>query len=122
MNRPKRKMTRSNLESWTLRSKERMQSIMDLADKLRHDPEKHNRMQACLCPMCYYGSRLGGQAVTTEPCMCCGEEQMYSSTATDALCRPCAQETGLCKHCGGDRELRVRRKKWPEPKTEGCTD
>lgn len=83
--------------------------------KLEHDPEKHNRVQSCLCRMCYYGSRIGGHAITVEPCMCCGEEQTYGSTNTDALCLNCAKTTGLCKHCGADIELRVRRQKWPKP-------
>lgn len=54
-----------------------------------------------------------GAAITLEPCMRCGEMQTYGSTNTDALCLPCAKETGLCKHCGGDLALRERRKTWP---------
>lgn len=108
-------MNVANLVAWTEASKSRMQSIIDLAMKLEHDPEKHNRVQSCLCRMCYYGSRIGGAAITAEACMCCGEEQTYGSTNTDALCLNCAKTTGLCKHCGADIELRVRRQKWPKP-------
>lgn len=111
---PRRSMTRSNLESWTYRTKERMDGIIDLAHKL--ETEREQRLRECLCRMCYYGSRLGGAAINSEPCMCCGEVQTYGSTNTDALCLACAQETGLCKHCGGDRELRVQRRKWPTKK------
>jgi len=115
---PSRLMTRSNLESWTYRSKQRMDGIIELARKLETDPECEQRIQKGLCRMCYYGSgtRLSGAAVTQRACICCGEVQTYGSTDTDALCLPCAQETELCKHCGGDRELRVKRRKWPEAK------
>jgi len=115
MERKRRIMSASNMESWTRASKDRMQRAIDFADRLRTDPEHHNRVQAGLCRMCYYGSHIGGQAITTEPCMCCGKEQTYSSTATDILCRDCAKETGLCKRCGGDREGKIRRK-WPSVK------
>lgn len=117
MKHQRRKMTRANLESWTRQSNDRMQSLIDLGDDLRTDPFRKQRVGLCLCRMCYYGSRLGGASMTMEPCMRCGKEQMYGSTDTDALCRACAQETGLCKHCGGDRELRAGRKDWPEAKT-----
>jgi len=48
--------------------------------------------------------------------MCCGKDQLYGNTRTDALCLECAQETMLCKHCGGDRELRTERRDWPDSK------
>lgn len=113
---PRRKMTPGNLQGWTARYKERMNSIVELARKLEADPEKEQRLVQSLCRMCYYGSRLGGCAIKGEECMCCGALQTYGSTNTDALCLECAKETKLCKHCGGDVELRVRRKTWPEPK------
>ncbi|MCL4525220.1 MAG: hypothetical protein M1492_01750 [Gammaproteobacteria bacterium] len=113
---PRRAMTPDRMESWTYQSKSRMDSIIKLARNLETDPEREQRAQKCLCRMCYYGSRLGGAAIKSESCMCCGVVQTYGSTNTDALCLPCAQEMGLCKHCGGDRELRVKRRKWPSPK------
>lgn len=113
---PRRPMTVSNLQSWTYRTKERMDGLIDLAHKLETDPERDQRLRECLCRMCYYGSRLGGAAIKSEPCMCCGAVQTYGSTNTDALRLTCAQETELCKHCGGDRELRVKRRKWPSAK------
>ncbi len=115
--RTRRAMTPSTMESWTCQSRSRMESLIDLARKLENDPERSERIRKSLCRMCYYGSHLGGAAITDEPCMCCGEVQTYGNTNTDALCMPCAQETGLCKHCGADRELRVRRRNWPVAKT-----
>ncbi|MDA8114217.1 MAG: hypothetical protein M0Z43_05775 [Acidithiobacillus sp.] len=77
-----------------------------------------NHLAAGLCRMCHYGNRfsLAGAAMTKEPCMCCGKDQLYGNTRTDALCLECAQETMLCKHCGGDRELRTERRDWPDSK------
>lgn len=56
--------------------------------------------------------------MTTQPCMCCYKPVMYGSTATDALCMDCAREHDLCKRCGGDIELRTRRKDWPTAKVD----
>lgn len=115
MERKRRTMTAQNLKAWTRRSQDQVRNILERADQLRNDPEKAKREEACLCRLCFYQHRLAGAAVTTEPCMCCGLPQTYGSTDTDALCLECAEKTGLCKHCGGDRELQGDRNAWPEP-------
>lgn len=116
MEKKRRKMNRANMEYWTHQTKARMDGFLDLAQKFQNDPQKAERIVACLCRLCFYDSRFGGAAITDEPCMSCGKPQTYGSTSTDALCLECAQETGLCKHCGGDRELRVNCRNWPAPK------
>jgi hypothetical protein len=71
------------------------------------DPDKKTRLE---CPTCYYLlARIGGACMTTQPCGLCGTPQTYGSTATDALCETCARRDSLCKHCGGDLHMRVRR-------------
>jgi len=109
-------MTESNMRFWTERSKSHVQDVIDRAKRITEDTDKQNRLKEQNCKCCYYGSRIGGQAITTQPCMCCDTPVMYGSTATDALCMPCAKENDLCKRCGGDIEMRTRRKKWPTPK------
>ncbi|MEB8476678.1 MULTISPECIES: hypothetical protein [Acidithiobacillus] len=119
MERTRRIMNKYNMVSWTSRSKTQMDSLLDVARKLQDDPEWAQRIAAGLCRLCHYhGNRFGlaGAAMTQEPCMCCGKDQIYGSTRTDALCLECAKDTGLCKHCGGDRELQTGRRNWPEPK------
>jgi hypothetical protein len=116
MERKRRGMDAVSMQRATHVSRGRMESILKLAENFTRDPEREKRVEDCLCKSCFYVSRVGGAAITQEPCMCCGEMQTYGSTNTDALCLSCARETGLCKHCGGDRELRTRRKTWPTPK------
>lgn len=104
----------------TERSKATRQRIIDHARSLEDDPDRAERRKVSQCVNCYYGSRIGGQAFTNRDCMSCGAEQTYSSTATDVLCMPCAHKHQLCKRCGGDVELRARRRDWPTQTTGGA--
>lgn len=101
------------LVSNTNRAKSRVDSALALAQRLTDDSDKTARLGAQLCKACHYFSRMAGAACTAQPCACCASPQMYGSTATDVLCHSCAKEHSLCKHCGGDLEMRVARRKWP---------
>lgn len=91
--------------SETERSRRRVADVRQLADDMKNDPRKDERLKRHECRACFYSSRIGGAAMTTRPCMSCGEVVMYSSTATDVLCLECANEHALCKRCGGDLEM-----------------
>jgi hypothetical protein len=106
-------MSKSNMISSTYRSKERVESWIELAKTVQDDTKKHERIKAHFCKACFYGSHIGGQAIRSQPCMACHKDQMYSSTYTDALCLECSIDMQLCKHCGGDIDLRIKRRKWP---------
>lgn len=97
----------------TTRARRRVDDAIELAQRLIDDTDKSARLKAQLCQACHYFSRMAGAACTAQPCACCASPQMYGSTATDVLCNPCAKEHSLCKHCGGDLEMRVGRRKWP---------
>lgn len=87
------------------------------ADNIRLDSDMVERLSLQECKACFYVmGRIGGAAVTTQPCACCGVNQSYGSTCTDALCLNCAKEYSLCKHCGGDLDMRERRRSWPTKK------
>ena len=111
-------MCKANMIGWTERSKAFVNSRIELAKRLAEDTDKAKRIAEQQCKCCFYGGRIGGAAMTTQPCMCCHKPVMYGSTATDALCMDCAIENDLCKRCGGDIDLRARRKNWPEPKVD----
>ena len=67
------------------------------------DPEKKNRKNnKHLCRYCFYvdTSRIGGCAMTTINCACCGREMLFANTCTDVFCDECAAELNYCKHCG----------------------
>jgi hypothetical protein len=95
----------------TFLAKEHVEDLVRRAEMLNMDAGKEDRLKKCLCLSCYYvfTSRIGGAAITTRACGVCGNLETYSSTNTDALCIACAKVEELCKHCGGDMKLRVRR-------------
>lgn len=90
---------------------ERQRTIIRKSINLVNDPEKKKRLETSMCKICFYQEgRIGGAAMTHQPCGICGKDQLYSSTATDVLCRECAKENHLCKQCGADVQLKPRRK------------
>lgn len=111
-------MNKANMVGWTERSKRFVIEQAELAKRIAEDTDKQKRLAEQNCKCCFYGSRIGGATITTQPCMCCHKPVMYGSTATDALCMDCAREHYLCKRCGGDIGLRTRRKDWPTAKVD----
>lgn len=106
-------MSPSNIVMATTMANNRIKSTLKLAERLQTDPEKSKRLEDQLCLSCYYYNAIAGQAFTNRECGLCGEDQLYGNTNTDALCKTCAKEHQLCKHCGGDLELRDKRRKFP---------
>jgi hypothetical protein len=76
------------------------------------DGEKKKRLESVQCKFCFYmrTDRIGGASMTTRPCGICDDEMQFGSTCTDKICKKCAKEYDLCKYCGGDLEMRIRRK------------
>ena len=109
-------MTIANLTRATENAKRYLADTLARANEMATDARKAARIAKHECKWCFYSSKFGGAAVTTQDCMCCDQPQMYGSTNTDVLCMPCAQKTKLCKHCGGDLEL-IWRRKWPQKPT-----
>lgn len=110
----RRKIDIVSMTSATNMAAHQVERHIESAREMEADPHREKRIAAGLCRWCFYArGRIGGAACTTQPCGLCGDEQHYGSTATDDLCLPCAKEHSLCKRCGGDRELRTLRRKWP---------
>lgn len=105
--------TAGDLIAATYRAKSRVDEILERACEIQHDERKEDRLKRHECRACFYSPRIGGAAMTSQPCSCCNKEVQYGSTATSMLCHGCAKEHNLCRHCGGDIEMRVRRKNWP---------
>lgn len=95
------------------RSRSLVQSLLETARRIDADEDRDARLKKMLCKACHYPSRLAGQAITCRRCAGCGSEEVYSSTDTCVLCRPCAVQSELCRRCGGDLHMRVRRRVWP---------
>lgn len=115
MKRQPKVMNKGNMIGATGRAKDYVQRMIEDAKEIEDDTRRKERIEAHECKACFYSSRIGGAAMTSQACMSCGTDQMYGSTNTDALCMTCAMEHVLCKHCGGDLEMRTRRRVWPEP-------
>jgi hypothetical protein len=99
------------------RSHSYLRDLLERARRAEQDVDRQARLAKGFCVSCHYViGRIGGAAMTSQPCACCLAPQMYASTNTDALCLPCAKEHSLCKHCGGDLDMRERRRNWPEPR------
>jgi hypothetical protein len=85
-----------------------------IAQALRYlaDDDKKKREEAATCAFCYYmnSERIGGAACTSRPCGICEKEMSFGSTATDVICRGCGRYHQLCVQCGGDLQMRPRRK------------
>lgn len=111
--RPAKKLDIASMVWATTRASEKVERVAILAERIKDDTHKKARLEAHECKGCFYFDSLGGAAITTQPCACCGIEQTYSSTNTDVLCMACAKEHSLCKHCGGDLDMRPLRRKWP---------
>ena len=112
------KMNVCNMVYATERAKRNVNAILERAEELKNDPQKTKRVVANECISCFYSSGIGGSAMTNRPCMSCGLNELYGSTYTDVLCLNCAKTHGLCKHCGGDINMKVRRKEWPKALVE----
>lgn len=113
MNRKAPDMNSANMLAWTERARSRVHAWIKLSNDVTLDIRRLERLDRSSCKACFYGVRVGGRSMTDQPCMCCGKDELYSSTDTDVLCIQCAEKHSLCKHCGGDLEMCNKRRDWP---------
>lgn len=108
------KIDRASVEYATGSSSRIIKDCLKRAEDILSDANKAARAEKCQCAACFYvRSRIGGAAMTHRDCGICGKDQLYSSTSTDVICMECARTNGLCKHCGGDIDMKPRRKPYP---------
>jgi len=108
-----KKLDMYNVQFQTSTCNSYLRNLLQEAESIKTDDDKKNRLEKSECKMCFYRKgRIGGCAMTEQPCGICGIPVMYGSTCTDVLCLNCAKEHELCKHCGADRELRANRRKF----------
>jgi hypothetical protein len=99
-------------------AKRKVDGTIKLAAKMQNDSEKDARLKTYKCKGCFYYPSIGGAALTVTNCKICGIKLMHSSTATDNLCLECAKKYKICKKCGGDIDMRTKRRKWPQLNSE----
>ena len=70
------------------------------------DKHRGHRLAAILCVWCWGDSRqIAGDR---HQCGICS-----GACGADILCAKCADVNGLCRRCGADIDLKIRRKKYP---------
>lgn len=80
--------------------------IRTQASNLIHDPDLGARTNTQKCVVCFYlNHRIVQQAFFSQPCGICEVPQTYCNSDTNILCLKCAQEHGICRHCGADFNL-----------------
>lgn len=95
----------------TFISRSRVNRILALADNLKKDPDKTKRLNGLHCLICWYQSgKIVGQAFTSWSCKSCGQTGMHPNTGVPQLCNNCAEKMQACIECGGDLNLKKRKK------------
>lgn len=94
-------------------------SQQEAVEDWRADQEHDARKLRSECKTCYYlRGGVAGQAFTRWTCILCGDERQHHNTMTPRVCEPCAKLAKVCVLCGGDVDLKAKRKnrKMPTPK------
>lgn len=111
MERPHKKYDRYRYEWETGVAQGNVRKVQELADKLASDPDRPARMQKGCCTWCYYRpGPMVCNAVTKKPCDICDTPMQFGNSNVDAVCENCSKEHGICRQCGGDLNLKIRRK------------
>lgn len=109
----KRVVSLVSIEWATNNAKRYAEEYTAMVERFQNDADKVNRLAQCKCKSCFYffKSRMGGATMTHVDCGICDSEMLFGSTAINPICDGCGKENGLCVQCGGDIEMKVRRKK-----------
>ena len=107
----KRNIDNATVMDATHWAQERVKGVEKHHLQFQTDPEKVKRVEAQECMVCYYYTgRIGGSAMTTAECGLCETTKTFGNTCVDVLCEECAKKHNLCIHCGGDMDMKQRRK------------
>ncbi len=91
----------------------KVNKALSKALELATDSSKKDRIAGRKCACCYYTigySRIAGAAFTEWNCEICGKLSIYSNTAIPKCCDECSDNYDLCVECGGDINMKNRRK------------
>jgi hypothetical protein len=111
----KQKTDMCSIERATNQAKYHADGVIKRARDFEQDEDKKARLKLGLCRTCYYinTGMFAGAAMTDAECGICKSIMHFGSTSVDAICKSCSEDNGICKKCGGDIELKVRRKPYP---------
>jgi hypothetical protein len=105
-----------NITFQTSMSRRHAEELVEAVRGYEADDKKEERFAAVECKRCFYlyRGRVGGCAMTRWSCGVCGKKSMHGSTAVPCICKDCGTKHKLCTYCGGDLDMRERRRKFPE--------
>ena len=111
----KRKVDSVSIERATNNAKRYAQDYTSMVERFHGDADKTLRLAESKCKSCFYffQSRIGGASMTTINCGICDKEMLFGSTAVDPICVECGELNGLCVQCGGNIEMKLKRKPYP---------
>lgn len=120
MRKSRKKIDRYSYEWETGIAKAKEESMRARLAAFDIDNDKPGRARKHECKACFYlaSPRIAGQASTSRQCGLCDEIITHSNTACPVVCDKCAAEHGLCRNCGGDVNMKVRRKVVLNPTAE----
>lgn len=107
------KLTEEDISRTTFFNKKYLDELIETVKEYTDGVNKDIRLAESKCEMCFYFRRstIAGAAMTESNCRLCDTMMMFSSTNTDHLCDICAKTHKLCKHCGGNVNIKGKSKK-----------
>lgn len=100
------KLTLSKVQEQTCSNRRAIDDMRILLEDRAHDIRVDNNV----CQLCYYTSRQATNMSVRTNCQLCEVDMLFGNSNTNKLCKDCAIKYRLCKRCGGDMELKDRRK------------
>jgi DNA-directed RNA polymerase subunit RPC12/RpoP len=88
------------------------ETLIKNVSAFQNDPDQAKRKESLKCKRCFYlrAGGFAGQAFTEQDCGICETTMIFSSTATDVVCPDCAKAHDICVECGGNIEIKVKKK------------
>jgi len=105
------RLTENDVSDRSRSKKEQIDFNVARALQYLSDPDKRKRLESGNCIACFYGgSSLAGQAFTDWNCRACLKDQAsWPNTNPPIVCDACSKKHKICKGCGADLHLRIKR-------------
>lgn len=111
MNIPRRPCDLASIERNTHQAQQWYEMTAARIELMDNDLDREKRHAESECHYCYvpYGAGRQGNS-SGSLCGLCGGRTSSPSPCADVLCLDCAKANNLCKHCGGDVDMKRRRR------------
>lgn len=107
---PRQRINKYTIESATGHANGYVNSMKSSVANFDNDPERDKRLSESRCVVCFYERFAAHATACSRQCGLCDEKLSVGNSRVPVLCVACATKNGLCAMCGGDMELKHRRK------------